>query len=375
MIFHSTVSIAVRLGEQARLSITQPLSALVSSNSEAYLAKTGLRKLGWRQLRRAVYFRISGQEKYCHLHILPAWKRGLWLYKGIPQIGDALMDLAPRSLLAHHGLSVDLYTDEHIASMFTGDPWFDKVICRPEVVRPENYDFVIVPSFKRRSLKEKISLLTKTPWISVHGFYTGPEFHRSEFAARRLSDALSDQLSSDDFFRHSRQKLRALPNGGERSGAMIKIALVLGGVDPLRTYTRWLEVAHELGAHKAVEITLLGSANGAHTARSFEQSWRGTLHNWVGKTTLLECRQIIEGQDAVIACDGGMMHLAVTTTTELISLFSQSVEPGWRLPPDKIATALQSTQGGVDAIEPGEIVKRLMCIRRTRETKAGLAFL
>lgn len=64
MIFRSAVSIAPRLRTRAKLSVTQPLSKSVSANDDAYLAHTGYRKLGRRQSRRAIYLRLSGQEKY-----------------------------------------------------------------------------------------------------------------------------------------------------------------------------------------------------------------------------------------------------------------------------------------------------------------------
>ncbi len=371
MTFQSAVSLAPRLREQARLSVTQPLSRPVSSNDEAYLADVGERKLGWRQVRRAIYFKFSGQEKYCQPRILPSWKRGLWLYKGIPQIGDALMDLAPRSLLARHGVTIDLYTDKHIAALFAGDPWFGNVLRDDDAVQRENYDFVIVPSFKRRSLKEKIRLMAKTPWISMHGFYTGPEFHRGEFATRRLLDLLHQDTSVDEFAQHSRQKLIALDRRERHEDAVIKLAFAVGGVDPLRTYERWLEVANQLGQHAPLQITLIGSENGRDAAGSFERQWNGPVRNQVGKTGLGECRSLIDRQDVMIACDGGLMHLGVTTDTDVVSLFTASVDPHWRLPPDRVSTSLQSRDRGVNAIDPADIVRIVVGLRMAHSGKAS----
>ncbi|NQW94398.1 MAG: hypothetical protein HQ446_10285 [Polaromonas sp.] len=339
------------------------MSQPVSSNDEAYLAEAGERKLGWRQVRRAIYFKLSGQEKYCKLCIMPSWKRGLWFYKGIPQIGDALMDLAPRSLLARHGLTMDLYTDGHIADLFTSDPWFEKVLHDPALIQPENYDFAIVPSFKRRSLNEKITLVPRTPWISVHGFYTGPEFHRGEFTTRRLLDALGKDASAADFLQHSMQKLIALDHREKHAGSVIKLAFAIGGVDPLRTYGRWIEVADQLGRHAPIDITLIGSKNGYEAAKLFELQWKGPTHNLVAKTSLSECRQIIGEQDVLIACDGGLMHLGVTTDTEVISLFTSTVDPHWRLPPDRLGTSLQASDFGVNAIDPADIVRKVINLR------------
>lgn len=363
MKFQGAVSIALRIREQARLSITQPLSRPVSSNDDAYLADAGERKLGWRQVRRAIYFKLSGQEKYCHPYILPTWKRGLWLYKGIPQIGDALMDLAPRSLLTLNGLTIDLYTHSHIADMFNSDPWFKKVLHDPAAVQSDNYDFVIVPSFKRRSLKDKITLLPKMPWISVQGFYTGPEFHRGEFATQRLLDALRKDVSASDFSHHSIQKLVALDCRKKYIGSVIKLVFALGGVAPLRTYERWIEVANELDRHAPLEITLIGSQNGFDAAKSFERQWKGLVYNRVAKTSLSECRKIIAEQHVMVASDGGLMHLGLTTNTEVISLFTSTVDPHWRLPIERLDTALQSSNIEVNAIDPVDIARKVVQIR------------
>lgn len=362
----SADSIALRLRRQAQLSVTQPLSQPVSSNDDGYLAVSGYRKLGWRQVRRAMYLQLSGQQPYCHAKILPEWKRGLWLYKGIPQIGDALMDLAPRCLLAEHGLTMDLYTDPHLAAMFGSDPWFEKVLSDPRALRPADYDFIIVPSFKRRSLKHKIGLLRKLPWISMHGFYTGPEFNRGEFAARRLADALGVEPAAHQLLQHAQQKLKALPTTPSDSHSRLKMALVLGGVDPLRSYRSWPEFASQLGATLPLDITLLGSANALDTARAFESRWNGPLHNWVDKTDLAQCRQLMSEQRIVLACDGGLMHLATTTPIALISLFTSTVEPAWRLPRDRLTWALKSGSDDVNDIDPGEIasvVRRFVAAR------------
>lgn len=363
MTFKSDVSIFARLSEQAKLSVTQPLSRPVNANDAAYLAHTGFRKLGWRQVRRAIYFRLSGQEKYCKARISADWKRGLWFYKGIPQLGDALMDLAPRCLLAEQGLTMDLYTDPHLATMFADDPWLHRVFSDAEDVRLKNYDFVIVPSFKRRSLGEKIVLLPDTPWISMHGFYTGPEFHRGEFAAQRLADGLGLTRSMTELAQHSKQKLKPLPRTESAPAARIKLAIALGGVDPLRTYQKWLALAKAISEIAIIDITLLGSENALDEAQAFECQWAGGLHNAVNKTDLGQCRQLINAQDIVIACDGGLMHLTVTTQTKMVSLFTSTVQPDWRLPVDRLDSALKSNTDDVNGIAPSDIadlVKRLI---------------
>jgi predicted transposase YbfD/YdcC len=347
------------LEKWALLSVTQPLSRPVHSNDREYLASTGTAKLGWRHWRREVYYGLSGQASLCSEQIQTHWKRGLWLYKGIPQIGDALMDLAPRSLLHERGIVVDLISEAHICELFEGDPWFNQVFSSNNSIDAENYDFVIVPSYKRRSLGQKTGALAKLPWIVMHGFFTGPEFNRGDFAAQRLSDAMGAELCIDQIACHARQKLRPLiqltGNDLEVDASQFKVAFAIGGVDPKRTYAHWHHVAQLLSCDTHLRITLLGSADALHTARQFEKNYSGQVVNLVGQTSLAQCRELIARQDLLLACDGGLMHLGLTTATPLLPLFTQSVSPVWRLPAWAQTHALQSSSDAVDDIDATEV--------------------
>lgn len=340
-----------------RVSTTQPLSRPVKSNDFAYTAHTGLAKLGWRHLRRLVYYKLSGQQAFYREGMDPAWRHGLWLYCGVPQVGDALMDLAPRTLLDRHGLTIDLCTELHLAQLFEGDPWFRRVFSldssKPDT---ESYDFVIVQSHKSRSLRQKCRRYRSIPWISMQGFYTGPEFHRAEFATQRLIDVMARQSEITLFYADSRQKLKSLPPRPSMSTASLNIAFGLGGVDPLRTYTSWLALAEQLSILFDLKVTLLGSGNAVEEAKDFAARFRGQVDNRVNKTTLDECRALMQAQDVVVACDGGLMHLAVTTQACLVSMFHAGVRPDWRLPPNSAATSLQSATGSVNGIATASIV-------------------
>lgn len=348
------------LKNQALNSITQPLSSRVESNDENYLADQGYEKLGWRHFRRRVQYALSGQQKYLKNYISPNWNRGLWIYKGVPQIGDALMDLAPRSLLRQQGFCIDLYTDSHLVAMFNGDPWFERVHDNPHLIESQDYDFVIVQSHKGRSLRHKSRLLPSLPWLSMHGFYTGPEFHRGKFATRRVMDLLGYKATELEFSKHEAQKLRPLTPRSREFRDSVKIAFALGGVDALRTYQNWDALARALLRSNAkMEITLLGSSNAVQAAEIFMSEFAGTVNviNEVNKTSLIECRELIQQQDLLIAADGGLMHLGATTQSKVVSLFHARVSPHWRLSGAHLAFALQSTSNGVSTTPVNAIVQ------------------
>lgn len=348
------------LKRQALISVTQPLSCRVDSNDASYADAVGYQKLGWRHSRRAVVFALSGQQKHLSHHIERSWKKGLWLYKGIPQIGDSLMDLAPRSLLHQQGFSIDLYTDSHLAKMYRGDPWFNRVYDDPQAITNQDYDFVIVPSHKGRSLRQKSRLLPGHTWVSMHGFYTGPDFHRAKFATQRVIDLLGYEATEQEFALHQEQKLAPLAGPSVESRAFTKIAFALGGVNPLRTYHHWVPLAKALlHEREKIEITLLGSSNAVEAAQVFMDEFADTVpvFNQVNKTSLAECRELIHQQDLFIAADGGLMHLGATTTTRLVSLFNAEISPFWQLSGAHLQSALRSSTPDVSDIPVCAIVK------------------
>ena len=321
-----------------------------------FAARKGALRLAVRTVRRALLLQLSGQRASLRPRLERRWKRLLWIHEGMPQIGDALMDLAPRSLLVEQGFTLDLFAAPHIAELFDGDAFFAHVLSAPQAVRAENYDAVIVLSHDRKSLRLKRAKLAALPWVSLHGFYGGPDFHRARFATRRLADLLGLAPSGADFARHSAQKL-ALPCdpcdpvGGSPRNA---VALALGGVWPERTYRRWAELLGLLHDRGLRRVVLVGGANGRGLADALIARF-GTdleLHDAVGKTTLREAQTLFARSAVVVAADGGLMHLALTTTTPLVALFGAAIQPEWRLPAPLNGVALQSTGAAVDGIAP-----------------------
>ncbi len=357
------------------ISVTQPLSRSVTSNNESYIEKVGYPKLGWRYFRRAMVFGVSGQGRYLRDKIDPTWKRGLWLYKGVPQIGDSLMDLAPRSLFQQQGLEVDLYTDPHLAQLYSDDPWFHRVLDNPHEIANQRYDFVIVPSHKNRSLRHKSRLLPALPWVSMHGFYTGPDFHRARFATQRLLDLLDQELPPSEFALHEAQKLCPLPTLSEARSAGRKVAIALGGVNAPRTYRHWPTLASALKTHLGnLDVTLVGSANAEAWAQAFIDKCEGMfpISNRVNQTSLTECRALIQEQELFLAADGGLMHLGATTSTQMVSLFDGEISPLWQLSMPHLQFALQSATADVNDVPMAAVIAMVhKALAVPYATKAG----
>ena len=353
------------LEQLARQSVTPPITRLVANNSDAYLESTGIQKLGWRSFRRQLAVALTGQNSHCHHTASPTWKKGLWVYEGIPQIGDALMDLAPRSLFALCDVTLDLVAPPHISSLFQNDPWFCNVYSLTQIsdFKKNHYDFVIAMSHKHRSLKYKKKLCPALPWLSIHEHFTGPEFQRAEFATQRIVSLFNIEISHQDFNYHAQQKLKPFPDNLKTiPNRPLAIGITVGGVDGKRIYQHWVSVLQQLEKYP-LSFVLLGSENGTSCAQSIEALCPCfKIDNQVNRRTLADCRDIMAQLDLVLCCDGGLMHLALTTTTPAVCLFNSLVDPDWRLPQSNNCTALQSSTAEVSGIAPELIASKVVTL-------------
>lgn len=330
-------------------------------DAAGFAARKGPLRLALRTARRGLQLQASGQRTMLRTRFDPGWKRLLWIHEGMPQVGDALMDLAPRSLLAELGLQVDLYAAAHVATLFEHDAWFTRSLHRPEDVRIENYDAAIVLSHGRKALVLKRARLAELPWMSLQGFYGGPDFHRARFATQRLADLIGIALTPDAFARHSAQKLRVTTQAAAQAAfacpATDRVALALGGVRPERTYHRWPELIALLRAQGRHRFLLVGGDNGRAIADRIhaqvtDPSDPIDLIDLVGRTTLPQAQALLSRSSAVVCADGGLMHLALATATPVIAMFNSAIDPQWRLPIRMNGVGLASPVREVDGVLP-----------------------
>jgi len=333
---------------------------------EEFMLEMGVKKLGRRALQRRLIYTVSGQSAWKIDSLKDAGKRGLLLYFGEGQLGDALMDLAPRSLLQLNGYRIDLLTDKFLVEVFENDPWFESISDDPQSLALTAYDFAIVLSNKRRSIQTKKKYFKNLPWVSIHENFTGPNFDRSGFATQRLADLLDLNLSHSEFSHHANQKLRTrmVESSFDISAMKISdaITLCIGGVDPLRTYRGWASVIFELLRYGIRKYVLVGSSNGAAVAEAIMRDFKSkaVIHDFVGKCTVAQTHDLIAASRTVISTDGGLLHLAATTSTPIVALFSSNIQPQWRLKMQPISTFLCSPSLDVNAIAPCKIVDRVI---------------
>ena len=171
------------------------------------------------------------------------------------------------------------------------------------------------------------------------------------------------------FEAHARQKLwlpqHKLQPPLEPAHAL-ELVLVLGGVDPVRTYHRWPELLILLSELGYSTCLLIGKGDVAHqSAKDIEAQMHGLLdvNNQINRTSIMECAQILSRTSLLITADGGMMHLAISSgTRHIISLFTQGIAPEYRLPQDLIGQALQSVGQDLNLITPQEIAQKILAL-------------
>ena len=347
----------------ARRAVTQPIAHPVPADDPGLLARKGTTKLAFRMLRRQIEFAASGQRDAERDRIEPAWRRGLWIHAEAPQIGDALMDLAPRSLFVERGVTVDLLAPATTAALFDGDRAFARVFPDEAAIEPARYDFVIADSRSWRALAVKRRRLAALPWVSIKADYLGYDYHRGLFATRRLTELLG--LAPDDVAErlHSRQKLLLpTPSSGREP---VRLALALGGVRDERRYAHWPAVAALLHAAGVERFVLLGSANAREARDAVLQRLAGgdaDVLDLVARTDLHGAWRAMNGASAVACADGGLMHLALATPTPVVALFDAGIDPAWRLPLDFSGTALRADMRDVSRVAPERVAAALLSL-------------
>ncbi|GAC1408014.1 MAG: hypothetical protein NVSMB6_06480 [Burkholderiaceae bacterium] len=273
--------------------------------------------------------------------------RVLWIYKGTPQVGDALMDLSSRVLLRGLTTRLDLLTDPHLAKLFAFDDIFSNVQADPSSLRADDYDVVILDSFKARCLREKLRHFRKLPFVTMRGYFSGPEFNRTVFSFYRMQQLLWDHsktvpalfkphLVSAAQHRVRPLQLPILPGA---------VAFAIGGAVASRTYEQWDAVIDRLRVlDKLRQVVLLGSENAVAMAERIcaQSASAGQVVNCVAQYSLLEAREIMKRCDLVVCCDGGLMHVANSAGVPMVALFDSKVDPNMRFIEANRCVALQS---------------------------------
>jgi len=348
------------LHKQGQEIVTQPLSRQVAGMQEAYIRTEGLSKLGWRVIRRKIYLFFSGQHSLMKDKADASWKKGLWIYFRTAQIGDSLMDLAARDFFNSCGCRVDLLTHEKLKDLYEDDEWIGHVTSDVNSLKAEDYDFVIIQSVHHRALKAKVQFFKSKPWLCMQGFYDVPDFARAPWGAQRLMDFWSIQ-NYKDLERLGTQKLSS-QRLVSYEHKITDITIILGGVDPVRTYPHWDLVLQSLSNLHKKSITLVGTGDVAELAGQAILNLKLNLkiRNMVNQLSLSECIDELARTKLLLVADGGAMHLGVAVQVpQMVSLFIKEIPPNLRIPNRYHEHAIVSNTGYIKDIDAGQIVEKI----------------
>ena len=312
------------------------------SNWADFLLRKSIAKLFLHRLKRALYLRANGQNKLLAPKIPQATRRVLWVYLGMPQLGDSIMDLSARVLFSGSHFKVDLYSTENIASLYRGDPFFAATYSDTTAPDFDQYDFLLLQALSWKCMRFKVGHLPRQKFLALQGYYYGPEFNRLEFGFNAVSHFLGSAAVAPSTIKPV-FNLKLGHAAAQRD--QDTIALVLGGVAAYRTYAHWDEfVALILKAEPRTEIVLTGSANGRELAealmKQFGQSQR--LRDEVGTQTIPEVFARIRDVALLVCADGGLMHLGRASQTPILALLAGPIHPLLRFAASEHATAVHA---------------------------------
>ena len=292
-----------------------------------FLNNRSLLKAWFKFLRRWLYLSIYGQRSLEVKKILPQHKRILWINLSAPSLGDSLMDLSSRILIRNK--SVDLFTDKKNSHIFEDDEVFNSVFTQKQDVYGSQYDLVIIDSFSARSVNAKLAIASRTAFVTMFGFYNGPEVNRVLFSFHQMNNLLSYSMTEFEINKLAKCSIfvsnfdQNLVNDLKLPNSFISIAI--GGEWPHRTYDNWNAVIEEIiKSYNNINIVLVGSENANMQANNIKERFKNNkIFDFVGKMSFNQTAEVINRARLLLCCDGGLMHAANSVDTPIVAIFAR----------------------------------------------------
>lgn len=293
--------------------------------------------------KRKLLMRALGQSALLREHIDASARDILWINLSAGSIGDSIMDLSGRVLLAAPGRRIDLLTHSRNADLYRHDPVFEQTFTDAAQAadrhRKHPYDMVIIDSFGTQGLRAKAAIARDLPFVGMWGFVNGYEIHRTIFSFRRIAALIGASSSHPDRSPHAGQSAHPVrpvqpmrPTLGASAWSLPEdvptpaagsIALVMGGEWAFRTYAHWPQVAQALARHHP--LVLVGSGNGVQAAQAVMQALQeASCLNLVGQLSLTQTAAALSHCRAVVCADGGLWHIACALGLPSVALFADT---------------------------------------------------
>jgi hypothetical protein len=319
---------------------TPPFRHELPGTMQAMLANESWnRKLSadFKLLKRWFWLKMNLPSRLLLDRLPPPPRRVLWLNYSSTSIGDSIMELAGRAML--EGYEVDLLTHKQHADLYLQDRYFKKVYTDAGQLKAAHYDFVLLDLFNTRSIQLKKRICPDLPCACLQSFFYGASFNRTLFSCYRIHHLLGYPYSEQELQHFLRPRLfvddqNPLPPRQKQN----RFALMLGGVEPFKTYQLWPEFIKLLrlrwpSGSDFPEFILLGSQNGMPSVEPVMAALKDCgATSFVGKLTLRQTAGALAACDAFLGTDGGLMHCAVALDKPGVALFGR-FSPQLLLPP------------------------------------------
>ena len=342
---------------------TTPFEEKIPAFVDKFFSRVPIYKRFLRFFSRYVYTEISLRNSKKIETILPKHKRILWIQWVDAYLGDSLMDLSSRVFLS--GRQVDLLTKEYTSRIYKGDTVFNRIFTNSDQCNPNDYDLLIIDSYRERSIKSFIGRLSHIPHASLFGYYNVDDFNRLYFSFYRINQLLSHPYNKQyiDDIAKPLLPITALDISVVEGFSLPDrfIAIVIGGVWKERTFHKWTDVIKDILFKGIVEkIVLIGSSDAKEESNLICRRYPNNVVSFVGECTFNQTAQIINKSILLICADGGLMHAANAVRTPVLGLFHE-LDPSVRLVKSNRSFGLMDKLC-IDNISIKSIVTKVECL-------------
>ncbi len=142
----------------------------------------------------------------------------------------------------------------------------------------------------------------------------------------RTSHMVNQYLEFADYLQVPREEPQwAIPEGDPLPVSLpgAYVVLNIGATKPANRWTPggFSSLAGLIAERYRIPCVLTGGREDRQTAEAITGEAKTPLIDLVGRTTIMELVTVLSGADAVVTCDTGPMHLAVSLGKEVIALF------------------------------------------------------
>jgi len=324
-----------------------------------HLQNTKLYKRLFKFLRRYLYILLKRQFNLEIFKILPEHKKIIWINMSAPSLGDSLMDLSSRILLNDRNL--DLFTDKKNANIYKDDNFFNNIFTEIKDLKKLNYDLIIIDSYSSGSIKIKSKIAQKTIYVSMYGYFNGPEVNRVLYSFHQMNHLLGYSKNEHEV-NHSAKSSIFISKKDQEIVKNITpekyITIAVGGEWQYKIYNKWDEVINKIIlSDEDLNIIFVGSDNARTISKELLIKFpKKRILNFTSRLSFNQTAEVIRKSEVFLCCDGGLMHAAFAVNAKIVPLFARLTAE--MLLTKKIQSHTLFDERNVNNIEVNDVVSK-----------------